>query len=108
MTTRRPCANGPSCPTRVHFSITITTTTAKTQRARATEAESRAPVSPGVHRVRVDQSVERVDSDADGAPPEPDGVELAGGDVAADGLDRDREDLGGLGQWDEAAGGGDS
>ena len=38
-------------------------------------------------------------------PPEPYGVELAGGDVAADGLDRDREDLGGLGQRDEATGG---
>ncbi len=65
------------------------------------EPRSEAPVmrstAPRVHWVRVDEPVERLHLDPDGPPPEAYGVEFAGGDVAADGLDRDREDLGGLG-----------
>lgn len=53
------------------------------------------PTVQPVDRVRVDQSLDRVGLDPDGSPAEPHGVELAGGDVAADGLDRDGEDLGG-------------
>lgn len=61
------------------------------------------PIAPDVHRVRVDQFVKRLDPDADRPSPEADRVEVAGGDVAADSLGRDGEDLG-LAECDELAG----